>query len=164
MILVNFDVIALPGEELGARTPDQTGMRLWQMFHNQHRGHVGLVVNLDIAHEDKDILETWLTREGVKAAFYEAVGPNPAIREEKIHRLSTLYGKADWYVDSDVEMCVRLLKLGVPSFVYANPQIIRPEWHDDPTPRPWDELAAELDRQATVLQTKNWGDVESNTA
>jgi hypothetical protein len=164
VIIFNFDVIAHPGPELGARVPDADGMKLWRTFHAYNRGQLGIVIN-EFLYDPfrKEIFETWLTRENVKASFYEAVGDSADIREDKIHRLSTAFGRADWYVDSDVDMCTRLVTKGVKCFVYANPSIILPEWHEDRAPRPWDQLAAELDRQAEVVSERNWGDMERNT-
>lgn len=164
MIIFNFDVIAQPGPELGARVPDPDGMKLWRTFHSFNRGQVGLVINENLYDPvRKDIFETWLQRESVKATFYEPVGDSPDVREDKIHRLSTTFGRADWYVDSDVDMCTRLVSKGVKCFVYANPSIILPEWHQVSTPRPWDLLAEELDRQAEVVSERNWGEMESNS-
>jgi len=161
MILMEFNVLAHPGSELGARVPDPDGIKLFRTFHAYNRGAVGIVTQEDL-HDPtrKGIFETWLTRENVKASFYEDVGASPDVREDKIHRLSTAFGRADWYVDSDVDMCTRLVRKGVKCFVYANPSIILPEWHERRSPRPWDELAAELDRQAEMVSERNWGDME----
>ena len=161
MILMNFNVLAHPNDELGARVPDADGMKLWRTFHAYNRGQVGLVLNEDTLKDSrKEIFETWLQRESIKASFYETVGENVDIRFDRIHRLSTAFGRADWYVDSDVELCTRLVKAGVKCFVYANPSIILPEWHETRVARPWDELAAELDRQAELVNTRNWGNYE----
>lgn len=163
MIVLSFDVLAFPGPELGARVPDPDGMKLWRMFHAQNRGAVGLVYKDDLYDErKKEIFEEWLKRESVKASFYEAVGTDITIQEAKIHHLSTLYGRADWYVDSDVTLCTNLVKRGVRCFVYANPQIIMPEWHESRSVRPWESLMNEMDRQAEMLSERAWGEMEKD--
>lgn len=156
VIIVNFDVVARPGDELGSRVPDPQGIRLWSMFREQNLGRVGLVVNYD--HDMKrDILETWLKKEGIKASFYDAVGTNKDIKREKILQLLSLHGRAEMYVDTDVELCTALIKDGVPCLIYANPTIIRPEWHDmAPKRTSWEELSAELDRQALLKAERDW--------
>ena len=161
MIIFNFDTIAHPGNELGARVPDPDGMKLFRMFHAETRGGVAIVYKDDLYDEKrKEIFEEWLKRENVKAQFYEAIGTNQDLQVEKIHRLSTMFGRADWYVDYDVPLMTKLLTKGVRCLVYANPQIIMPEWHESRSVRPWDELAGELDRQAELLAERNWGDME----
>ena len=161
MIIFNFDCLALPGKEMGARVPDPDGMKLFRMFHAETRGAVAIVYKGDL-YEDKkrELFEEWLKRENIKAQYYEAITTEIGVQEDKIHRLSTMFGRADWYVDSDVPLCTRLIKRGVRCFIYANPQIIMPEWHESRTVRPWDELTAELDRQAELLAERNWGDPE----
>jgi hypothetical protein len=163
MIVFNFDVLAYPGPNLGARVPDPDGMKLWRMFHEQSRGGVGLVYKGDLYDETKkSIFEDWLKRERIKASFYEEITEDPTVQEEKIHRLSTMFGRADWYIDHDVRLCTKLVKRGVRCFVYANPQIIMPEWHESRTVRPWDDLTAEMDRQAEMLSDRYWGEMEGS--
>lgn len=163
MIVVNYDVLAFPAKDEGARVPDPDGMKLWKMFHAQNRGAVGLVYKNDLYDKaKKEIFEDWLKREQIKASFYEAIGTDPTIQEERVHRLSTLYGRADWYVDSDVDLCTRLVKRGVRCFVYANPQIIMPEWHESRPVRSWASLQAEMDRQAELLSERTWGEIDGS--
>jgi len=158
VILIEFNVLARPGPELGARVPDADGMKLFRTFHAYNRGQVGIVTQEDLHEQHKrEIFETWLKRENLKASFYDSVHGNRDLREDKIHRLSTAFGRADWYVDSDVDMCTRLVSRGVKCFVYANPSIILPEWHETKSPRPWDLLAAELDKQAEATHSRDWG-------
>lgn len=164
MIIFNFDTLAFPHKEMGARVPDPDGMKLFRMFHAETRGGVAIVYKGDLYDErKKEIFEEWLKRENVKAQYYEEIGTNIDLQVEKIHRLSTMFGRADWYIDSDVPLMTRLLTKGVRCLVYANPQIIMPEWHESRSVRPWDELAAELDRQAALLAERNWGDLERKT-
>jgi hypothetical protein len=163
MIVVNFDCLAFPNDELGARLPDPDGMKLWRMFHEQNRGAVGLVYKGDLYDKaKKEIFEDWLKRERIKASFYEEITADITIQEEKVHRLSTMFGRADWYIDNDVPLCTRLVRRGVRCFLYANPQIIMPEWHESRSVRPWDELTAELDRQAEMLAERSWGEMEGS--
>lgn len=163
MIVMNFDCLAYPGKELGSRVPDPDGMKLWRMFHAQSRGAVGLVLKDDLYEPTrKAIFEDWLKRENIKASFYEEIGTEPRIQEEKVHRLSTMFGRADWYIDSDVDLCTRLVKRGVRCFIYVNPQIIMPEWHEHRPVRSWGDLKAEMDRQAEMLSERSWGEIEGD--
>jgi hypothetical protein len=36
---------------------------------------------------------------------------------------------------------------------------VRPEWHGDPQVRNWDDITAEIDRQALMKANKTWDDV-----
>jgi hypothetical protein len=163
MIVFNFDVLAYPGDELGARVPDPDGLKLFRMFHAQTRGTVAIVYKGDLYDPTKKkIFEEWLKRENVKASYYEAIGSDTALQEHNVHKLSTMFGRADWYVDDDPELCTRLYSKGVRCFIYANPQIIRPEWHETRSARPWDALVAEMDRQAEMLSARAWGEMEGS--
>lgn len=156
MIVFNFDVLARPGKELGARLPDPDGMRLWRMLHEQSLGRVAVVVDEEV---DIPIFEHWLKINGVKAAVYDIFDTNdPQIKAERIHRLSMSVGRSDWYIDNDPVTAAITMKLGVPTLLVCNPYIVRPEWVGAKAKRPWDDLVQEIDSQAEMRANKTWGD------
>lgn len=156
MIVFNFDVLARPGAELGARLPDPDGIRLWNMLWGQTLGRLAVVVDEEV---NIPIFEHWLKVNGIKAAIYEVFDTDdPQIKAEKVHRLSMTVGRSDWYIDNDPEACALTMKLGVPTLLVANPYIVRPEWVGTKQARSWDALVREIDDQAVLRANKTWGD------
>jgi len=156
MIIFNFDVLALPGKEFGARVPYPEGMRLWSDLFETHMGRLAVVID---EAPQSHILEHWLKINGIKAAVYEELGTtDPQMKAEKVYKLSMAVGTKDWYIDTDPRTVAITMKLGMPSLLVANPYIVRPEWVDPQHNRPWDELVEEIDRQATMRAARDWGE------
>lgn len=156
VIIVNFDVIARPGKELGARLPDPEGMRLWKMFHDQTMGRIALVIDEEVP---KDIFEHWLKVNQVKPAIYEMLDVvHPDLKAEKVHILSMTMGISDWYVDNDPYACAFTLRLGIPTLLVCNPYVVRPEWSGVKAARPWDTIVTEIDNQSLQRAERTWGD------
>lgn len=156
MIIFNFDVLAKPDIELGARLPDPEGMRLWNMFYQQNYGRLAVVVDEDV---NISIFEHWLKVNGVKAALYEVLDTtNPQTKAEKVHKLAMLHGRSDWYIDNDPDTCAITLRLGIPTLFVANPYTVRPEWSGIKRARPWTELVDEVNHQAEMRAERTWGD------
>lgn len=158
MIVFNFDVIARPSENLGARQPDPEGRDLWRMFFDKSVGRIVLVVNDDV---NRQILEIWLKKEGFKPALYEVMDTHdPVLKAEKVQLLTTAFGKASWYVDNDPATCARTMRLGIPTLMVCSPWVVRPEWHEQRVPRDWDDIVEESARQAVLRAEKTWGELE----
>lgn len=158
MIIFNFDVISRPSDSVGSRQPDPDGRDLWRMFFEKSVGRIALVVNE--APNNRDILETWLKKEGYKPAVYEVMDTHdPVLKAEKVQLLTTSFGKASWYVDNDAATCARTMRLGIPTLMVCTPWVVRPEWHEEKVPRDWDDIVAETTRQAVIRAEKTWGDL-----
>ena len=158
MIIFNFDVLAKPGKELGARAPEPDGIRLWNMFHEHSLGRLALVVDQDV---DRDIFEHWLKVNNIKAAMYEVLDVvAPDLKAEKIQRLAMLTGRSDFYIDRDPLVASQCLRLGIPTLLVLNPYVVLPEWSGQSNSRNWDSLVKEIDRQAIMKAEKTWGDMQ----
>jgi hypothetical protein len=154
VIIFNFSVVAKPGQSLGERQPDRSGMYIWKMMHDQSIGRICLVVNETY---QRPILEDWLKVEGLKPSFYELLDePSPNLRAEKVHRIGAVFGRPEWYVDNDPLTCAETLKLGIQTLLVASPYIVRPEWSGERTIRAWDTLVEEMDNQALKAAEKTW--------
>ena len=157
MILFNFDVLARPADELGQRQPDPEGRYLWSMLHEKEMGRICLIVNQEY---EREIFETWLKKEVIKAASYEFIDfDDPVLKAERIHTIAAVWGKAKWYVDNDPQVCAETLKRGIPTLLVAVPYIVRPEWDGGRNIKSWDTLVDELDAQAIKAANKTWRDV-----
>jgi hypothetical protein len=159
VILFNLNVIARPGNEMGARLPDPDGMYLWKTLHEASIGRVGLVVTGDIP--DTSILETWLKINGVKAVMYDVLGTTePKICAEKIARMFGAAGGRSMYLDTDPATVSETFAMGIPSLLVCQPYVVRPEWSTQRQMRGWESLVEEIDRQAIAKSEKNWGEME----
>lgn len=158
MITFNFDVLARPGATISTRQPDPDGRNLWRMFHSLTVGNMCIVCDDDI---DRTLFEHWLMREGFKASTYDFFDTkDPIIKAEKVHLLSTMFGRAGWYVDVDPRTIALTIAKGIPSLLVGSPFTIRPEWEEAKAIRPWDELVAEMDRQKILKVKKSWSNME----
>jgi hypothetical protein len=158
MIIVNFDVIARPHEQVSHRLPDPEGIRLWRMLHKDTRGRMMIVTD---ECDSEDNLETWFLAEGVKPSIYQNIDTkDPLIKADKIHLLAASVGKLDWYIDNDPRACANTIGLGIPTLIVGSPYVIRPEWNSHQEIRPWGDLVVEMDHQAVLRNTKTWSDFE----
>lgn len=158
MIIINFDVIARPSENLGSRQPDPEGRDIWRMFFDKSVGRIALVIDDPV---NREILEVWLKKEGYKPALYEVLDTkNPMLKAEKVQLLSTSFGRASWYVDNDPATCARTMRLGIPTLMVCVPWVVRPEWHEERVPRDWDDIVDETIRQRVIKTEKTWGELE----
>lgn len=153
MITFNFDVLARPASELAKRQPDPDGRALWNLFSGTLQ-HMCIVVDEDV---DRRIFEHWLIREGLKASTIDFLDSHePLVKAEKIHHLTTMFGRAGWYVDTDPRTIALTIAKGIPSLLVGSPHTIRPEWEEEPEIRPWDAVVAELDRQKMKKAQRTW--------
>lgn len=156
MILFNFNVIAKPNDTLADRQPSPEGRSLWKILNEAYMGRIILIVNEDYP---RDKLEHWLKGEGFKPSMYEMLDESdPSLLSQKIHRIAAVFGKPHWYVDTDPEVCSKMIALGIPSLVVACPYTIRPEWNSPKEIRKWDTLVSELEEQVMRAAEKTWRD------
>jgi len=161
MLVVHFDVLALPSEEVMTRQPSPEGRKIWNLLFTPYHGRMIVLVDYgtDIAHTAE-----WLKREGFKAStIHETsdwVVEGSHHRADAVWRLSADFGRVEWYIDSDLEACSVTLAKGIPTLIVAVPSVSRPEWRSPKQMRGWDKISAELDAQATRRSEKTWGDIE----
>jgi hypothetical protein len=155
VIIFDFNVLARPHVDFGARVPVPEGLRLWSDLHHTHMGRLGVVVD---EVPSIPIFEHWLRVNGIKAAQYEVLDTtDPQIKAEKVQRLMMTVGIQDWYIDIDPQTIARTLRMGIPSMLISIPYVIRPEWLlEDQDPRPWGELVEELDQQLAMRAERAW--------
>lgn len=157
MILFNLSVLARPAETLVLRQPDPDGRRLWKALFEQTTGRICLVINEPY---DRGSIEHWCKVEGFKPSFYEILDePVITLRAEKIHRISSTFGRPEWYIDNDPRLCAETLKLGIPTLVVACPYIVRPEWDGERVVKEWSQLVDSMDAQALKSAERTWGDI-----
>ena len=158
MILFNVNVLARPNENFGARVPDPDGMGMWRSLYESSVGRTAVIVDEDV---DKELLETWLKINNVKAVVYETVGTTePRVKAEVVQRMLTAAGGRSMYLDTDAATVAHTLQLGIPSLLVCLPYTIRPEWSVERQIRGWDSLVDEIDKQALARSEKNWGEIE----
>lgn len=157
MIVVNFDVLALPASEMVQRVPRRTGMTLWAILHESLNGRLAVVAD---ECDDTEILEHWMKVNGIKAAVYDVLHiTDPAIKAEKVFALASAPGSSmtNWYVDIDPETIKHCMALGMTSLLVADPDIVRPEWGDlSAPPRSWDALVKEVSEQKIARAERHW--------
>jgi hypothetical protein len=160
VILVHFDVLALPAATLATRQPSLEGRRLWNTFWDKYQGRVVLTAPHDT---NEDVLSDWLKKEGFKPSIIQLAkadiveGASP--RADVVWDVQGVMGRIEWYVDTDPETIARALQMGVPSLLVAVPSFARPEWHQDETIRAWDVVVSELEQQALKKSERTWGDL-----
>lgn len=151
MIVFHFDVLALPSSSLATRQPHPDGVRLWRLHHDSSGGRIGLLVD-DSYEQDK--LEHWLKMEGIKAAVYDFAPPVADLKADKVHYLTSINGKMDWYVDVDPETCALTLAKGIPTMLVMTPSTV--PWSPQNQMKGWDTLVDEIERQKLEQSKKEW--------
>jgi hypothetical protein len=159
MIVFNFDVLARPGAELGARVPDPEGMYLWRTLHEASIGQMGVVMSAAL--DDTTMLETWLKINKIKAVLYDVIGTRePKVCAEVVGRILAAAGGRSMYFDTDPLTVSATYASGIPSLLVCQPHVVRPEWSMEKKMRGWDSLVEEIDRQALAKSERNWREME----
>lgn len=154
MILFNLSVLARPADTLVLRQPDPDGRKLWNAFFDQTIGRICLIVNDDY---ERSAVEHWCKLEGYKPSFYEILDEqNPNVKAEKIHKVASIFGRPEWYIDNDPLVCAETLKLGIPTLLVACPYILRPEWDGGRVIKEWDTLVEAMEEQTLKSAEKTW--------
>lgn len=158
MILFNFDVLARPHEELGARVPDPEGMYLWRSLFEASVGRLGVLYSGD---PDTVMMENWLKINQVKAIMYDVTGTTePKVCAEKAAAILAASGGRSMYFDINPYVVKEAYALGIPSMLVCQPFVIRPEWVSTKQMKGWDILTEEIDKQAIARAEKKWGDLD----
>lgn len=160
MILVHFDVLALPSETLITRQPSPEGRRLWNTLWDYYQGRIVLTVS---ENTDVSVLAEWLKKEGYKPSV---IHPAPDFhrsestpRADAIWQVHSSMGSVEWYIDTDADTCARAVRMGIPTLLVAIPVFQRPEWHEPEGFRGWDVVVSELEAQAIKKSERNWRDL-----
>lgn len=154
MILINFDAIAIPGNELGSRLPRPEMRKLWGSLNAGYNGRLAI---LALGITNTPLLLEWLKREGYKASTVDVFHENHA--DDKVERVlafNAAYGKINWYVDIDPIAVAKVAHIGIPTLLLTVPDIIRPEWVGDKVPKSWESLVEEIENQALAKAERTW--------
>lgn len=158
MIVFGFDVIAHPGDELGARQPTKEGRKLWHMMQGMYEGRICVLAH-GLDDKKTPILMEWLKRENYKAGAIDLTyETSPDAKLERIRSIQAGYGRIDWFVDTDPATVAKSVHEGIASLLVSIPSVPRPEWVDGRNIKGWDELSRELDAQALAKAERNWND------
>lgn len=154
MILINFNAIAAPGDELGARVPRKEMRRLWGAL---NAGYNTKLAVLATGITNTPIFLEWLKREGYKATTVDIVeddGLNVTI--DRVVAFNAVYGKINWYVDVDPIAVAKVAHLGIPTLLLTVPDTVRPEWSEEKVIKGWDVLVEEIESQALAKAERTW--------
>lgn len=156
MILINFDVLAVPGDELGSRLPRPETRKLWNSLLVGYNGRVAIMAT---GITNTPLLLEWLKREGYKASTIDVISTDhPDDKVDRVATMNAAYGKIYWYVDIDPITVAKVAHMGIPTLLLTVPDIVRPEWVDDRVPKDWASLVEEIESQALAKAERNWYD------
>lgn len=126
------------------------------MLFDKYMGRIMVISDEDY---DRQLLTDWLKVEGYKPSLVDVLAePEPDLRAQKIQRLGAVFGRVQWYVDTNPTVCAHAMALGIPCLVVASPYVIRPEWSAEKEIRQWDTLVEEMESQALKAAEKTWRD------
>lgn len=158
MILINFDAIAHPGEELGSRLPRPEMRRLWASLSAGFNGRLAILAT---GITNTPLLLEWLKREGYKATTVDIFHDDHI--DDKLERIvafNAVYGKVSFYIDVDPLIMAKVAHMGIPTLLLTVPDIVRPEWVEDRVPKSWESLVEEIENQALAKAERTWNDPE----
>lgn len=158
MILITFDALAHPGDELGARVPRAETRKLWNALLAGFNGRISILAT---GITNTPLLLEWLKREGYKASTVDIISDNhPDTKVDRVASFNAVYGKVYWYVDIDPIAVAKVAHMGIPTLLLTVPDIVRPEWVDEKVPREWNALVEEIESQALAKAERTWYDEE----
>jgi hypothetical protein len=157
MIVVTFDALAYDRTEEGqlpaARQPIQDSQRIYEALYARFSGRIIILGDSTVPHA---MLEAWAKREGYKFAHVElAKGTKPEDFRDRVRDINAVYGKIDWFVDTNPETVKLVMQDAIPSLLICLPNFVRPEWRDN-APRErkvWTELTREIEVQSLYRNT-----------
>lgn len=154
MILINFDAIATPGDELGARVPRKEMRRLWGALNAGYNTKLAVMAT---GITNTPILLEWLKREGYKANTVDIVEEDSLnAKIDRVVAFNAVYGKITWYVDIDPIAVAKVAHMGIPTLLLTVPDTIRLEWSEERTIKSWDVLVEEIESQALAKAERTW--------
>ena len=162
MIIITFDTLALPANDLGARQPRNEARRLWNALFPYYHGRIVVLADgiAKEGHQGEQILLEWMKREGFKASSIDMVeAKGSEVRYDRVVSLNSVYGKIHWYIDIDPEAIAKVAHCGIPTLLVTIPDIVRPEWTDGRQIKGWDTLVEEIQSQELAKKERVWGDV-----
>lgn len=158
MILVHFDAIAVPGEELGSRLPRPEMRRLWASLSHGFNGRLAILAT---GVTNTPLLLEWLKKEGYKASTVDIFeGNHTDDKVERVTAFNAAYGKINWYIDTDPVTVSRVARMGIPTLLLTVPDVVRPEWSDERVPKSWETLVEEIENQALAKAERTWNEPE----
>lgn len=158
MILFNFDVLARPNKDFGARIPDPDGILLWRAMHEQTLGRVAVTAGMA---PSKELVEHWLKINQIKASSYDLVdSDDPKIIADKVQLYLAAAGGRHMYFDINPDVVAITLSMGIPSILVCHPFVVRPEWHSPKSMKSWETLTEEINQQKLARAEKVWGEPE----
>ena len=158
MIVLTLDVLAHPGEELGARQPTLEGRKLWNMFFNMYQGRICLLAP-GVDTKQTTILMEWMKRENYKAGSLDLCRETSAdAKLERIRSIQAGIGRINWFIDTDPSTVAKVIHEGIPTIVVSAPSIPRPEWVKQRDIRGWEQISQELATQALARAERTWED------
>lgn len=158
MIVLTLDVLAHPGEELGARQPTLEGRKLWSMFFSMYQGRICLLAS-GVDTKKTTILMEWLKRENYKAGSLDfSYETTPDAKLERVRAIQAGIGRIDWFIDTDPTTVAKVIHEGIPALLVCTPSIPRPEWVKQRDIKAWEQLSQELDTQALARAERTWKD------
>lgn len=145
MIVLAFDVVALPGPELGARAPSPQGLALLNLLIDREFSNVTILCDASF----NKIVELWMIRAGLgKVPLERGV---LAHTDEVLTSLDRLYGRLEWYIDVDPDRINQARSMGFPSLLMYNPTV--EHWGMTPkTEGTWSDTLAEVIREKMETQ------------
>jgi hypothetical protein len=162
MIIITFDALALPADDLGARQPRNETRRLWNALFPYYHGRIIILadgINKD-GHQGEQILLAWLKREGFKASAVDIVHEKGSeVRYDRVVSLSAVYGRLHWFIDIDPEAIAKVARHGIPTLLVTIPDTIRPEWKEGREMKGWDVLVEEINNQELAKKERDWGEI-----
>lgn len=154
MILINFNAIATPGDEMGARIPRREMRRLWGAL---NAGYNNKLAVLATGITNTPIFLEWLKREGYKANTVDIMEEdNINVTIDRVTAFNAVYGKISWYIDIDPIAVAKVAHMGIPTLLLTVPDTIRPEWSEEKTIKSWDVLVEEIENQALAKAERTW--------
>ncbi len=158
MILINFDAIASPGSELGARIPRPEMRKLWGALTAGYNGKMSVMAT---GITNTQVFLEWLKREGYKPVTVDIVEDSHVdTKIERVAAFNAAYGKIHWYIDIDPITVAKVAHMGIPTLLLTIPDIIRPEWSEEKVIKSWDVLVEEIESQALAKAERTWNEPE----
>lgn len=153
MIICSFDVLAETAPSIALRQPREVGIKLYNTLLEDALGLMTVTFNSQYTPEE---VEHWTKLYNVKvpATFFHW-SQDPKSKAVEIDRLMAVGGRRNWYVDTDPAAIAATLSQGIPSLLVGIPFVVRPEWHSNPGPRQWADIAKEVERQAILKANRD---------
>jgi len=157
MLIFTFDALAYEnidkGALAGARQPIPDTRRMYEAMYERYSGRIIIMGDSTIK---IDMLDQWAKREGLKFASVDvAQGKGPKAVRDRVRDLNAVYGKIEWFVDTNPETITLVMQDAIPSILLCLPNFVRPEWRDGKPreKRVWDDLTKEIEVQSLYRST-----------